>query len=168
MWDLLRPRIEPVSSALTGRFLPTEPLGSPLVSFIQWLMHWTDYNLVSGCTNEPDTVDSLRILRVFSCAFSLCITILACHLLWHFYLDVGSCFLDLGDYFLPKIRVVSAVFLLLRFSCLLLGPYRANIEWLVIPEGLFKMSSFILFHSIQEWWFSVLFLLAHWCVFCLI
>ena len=33
MWDLLGLGIEPVSPALAGRFLITEPLGKPLVQF---------------------------------------------------------------------------------------------------------------------------------------
>ena len=34
MWDLLRPRMEPVSSALTGGFLTTEPLGKSLIALL--------------------------------------------------------------------------------------------------------------------------------------
>ena len=49
---------------------------------------------------------------IFMCILIVCLLqIFGLLLLWSFYLDMGSwCFLDLGDCFLSKIRVVSAVF----------------------------------------------------------
>ena len=144
MWDLLRPRMEPVCSALTGRFLTIEPLGKSLISFIEWLMHWAEFNLVNGCTKEPDTVDSLRMLRVFSCAFWLCIyyRFFGLSLLWSFYLDMGSwCFLDLGEVYFPRLEWFQ---LLSIFPVFFWDSYRANISGLLSQRSV-KMSSFYSF-----------------------
>ena len=40
LWDLLRPEIEPMSPALAGRYLTTEPPGGPRVRYLK-----VDYNL---------------------------------------------------------------------------------------------------------------------------
>ena len=36
MWDLPGPRIEPMSPALSGGFLPSAPRGSPLLYLVSW------------------------------------------------------------------------------------------------------------------------------------
>ena len=63
MWDLPRPGLEPVSPALAGRFLTTEPPGkSPLISF--W-NQWPKFNAIAFVKLKSRFLETILILYCF-------------------------------------------------------------------------------------------------------